>query len=88
MKEIQDRRNELAGNLSLNQEIDFIKAVNKWVDHKYLPSNKYKHIEVKSIEMFQEELDTASKLDRSQPFIHNMMTFGENQAEKFLSELP
>lgn len=88
VKEIQDRRNELAGNLSLNQEIDFIKAVNKWVDHKYLPSNKYKHIEVKSIEMFQEELDTASKLDRSQPFIHNMMTFGENQAEKFLSELP
>jgi NTE family protein len=30
-EEIEDRRNELAGNLSLNQEIDFIDMVNKWL---------------------------------------------------------
>ncbi|MFN8459695.1 MAG: patatin-like phospholipase family protein [Anaerolineae bacterium] len=30
-EEIEDRRNELAGNLSLNQEIDFIETVNKWL---------------------------------------------------------
>lgn len=30
-EEIEDRRNELAGNLSLNQEIGFIETVNKWL---------------------------------------------------------
>lgn len=30
-EEIEDRRNELAGNLSLNQEVGFIETVNKWL---------------------------------------------------------
>jgi NTE family protein len=28
--EIQDRMNELMGNLSLNKELDFIEKVNEW----------------------------------------------------------
>ncbi len=86
VKEIMDRRNELAGNLSLNQEIEFIKAVNKWVDAGHLPTDKYKHIELRRIEMLY-DLDTASKLDRSQSFIEDMMVYGEKQADKFLKEL-
>ncbi|HEY9247195.1 MAG TPA: patatin-like phospholipase family protein [Candidatus Methanoperedens sp.] len=86
VKEIIDRRNELAGNLSLNQEIDFMKAVNEWVDAGYLPVNKYKHIKLKRIEMLY-ELDTASKMDRSHAFIRDMMNYGELQADKFLNEL-
>lgn len=85
IKEIQDRRNELAGNLSLNQEIDFLKAVNKWVDLKYLPGDKYKHILIERIEMLR-DLDTASKLDRNEEFIKELMRYGEEQAEDFLDK--
>jgi NTE family protein len=84
---IEDRRNELAGNLSLYQEIDFIDNVNKWVEAGYLPSSKYKHINVRWIEMLKEDLDLASKLDRSPPFMHYMMSYGEEQARKFLTQL-
>ena len=84
IKDIQDRRNELSGNLSLNQEIEFIKTVNKWT--KYLPPEKYKPVKVKKIEMLDEELDTASKLDRRPSFIKYMMDYGDEQAEKFLKK--
>jgi len=84
IKDIQDRRNELSGNLSLNQEIDFIKRVNKWT--KYLPPKKYKPVEVQKIEMLKEDLDTASKLDRSPSFIKYMMDYGDEQAEIFLNK--
>jgi len=47
IKDILDRRNELAGNISLNQEIDFIKKVNKWT--KYLPPEKYKPVKVEKL---------------------------------------
>ncbi len=84
VKEIQDRRNELSGNLSLNQEIDFIGKVNEWIDKGYLPPEKYKKIEVERIEMLY-DLDTASKLDRSPSFIKTMMTYGEEKAGEFLA---
>ncbi len=86
IREIEDRRNELSGNLSLHQEIDFIENVNKWVKAGYLPDDKYKHIEVRWIERLEEDLDVASKLDRSPQFIHDMMSHGEEQAEKFLTQ--
>lgn len=79
IKEIEDRRNELAGNLSLNQEIDFIESVNKWVDQKYLPADNYKHVHIEQIVM-EHELDLASKLDRNEDFIEDMMAYGEEKA--------
>ena len=30
-KDIEDRQNELMGNLSLNKELDFIMKVNEWI---------------------------------------------------------
>lgn len=82
IKDILDRRNELSGNLSLNQEIGFIDTVNKWT--KYLPPKKYKPVKVKKIEMRNQDLDTASKLDRSPIFIKKMMAYGEKEADNFL----
>jgi len=79
IKEIEDRRNELAGNLSLNQEIDFIQSVNKWVDSKYLPGDKYKHVHIEQIVM-EHDLDMASKLDRNEDFIKDLMAYGEEAA--------
>ncbi|VVB96542.1 Patatin-like phospholipase [uncultured archaeon] len=85
VKDILDRRNELAGNLSLNQEIYFLNTVNGWVDAGHLPASQYKHVELRRIEMLY-DLDTASKLDRSELFIRDMMTYGEKQAESFMKQ--
>jgi len=81
IKAIEERRSELAGNLSLNQEIDFIHTVNKWVDKKYLPEDKYKHVHIEEIVM-ERDLDLASKFDRSEDFIKDMMAYGEEKAGK------
>lgn len=81
VKEIEDRRNELAGNLSLNQEIDFIETVNKWVEKSYLPAKRYKKVRVEKIEM-DNDLDLASKLDRNEDFIKYLMDQGEETASR------
>lgn len=86
VQDIQDRRNELSGNLSLNQEIHFIEQINDFVSQGYLPDSKYKHVEVRRLRMTR-ELDYASKLDRNPSFIHDLINDGEQQAELFLRDL-
>ncbi|HEY9245866.1 MAG TPA: patatin-like phospholipase family protein [Candidatus Methanoperedens sp.] len=83
VKEIADRRNELSGNLSLNQEIYFIRMVNQWIEDNYLSSDKFKKIAVKRIRM-NKNLEYASKLNRDPAFIQDLMYYGEQEAEKFL----
>ena len=99
MVDILDRRNELAGNLSLNQEIHFIQKINDLVDklgegensqNKRLripgeEGKEYRPIEVRRIEMSW-ALDFASKLDRSPSFIKGLMSYGEERAEAFLRD--
>ena len=84
---INDRRNELAGNLSLYQELYFIEKVNEWIEKGYFQGSKYKPIHVRFIKMLR-ELDLETKLDRSQEFIEEMMIYGEKQAGEFLRQLP
>jgi NTE family protein len=96
MVDILDRRNELAGNLSLHQEIHFIEKINDLVDklgegespetrRLRIPGGKeYRPIEVRRIEMLK-ELDFASKLDRSPSFIRGLMDYGEERAGAFLN---
>lgn len=81
MLDILDRRNELAGNLSLNQEVRSIETINRLLPH--LPQGEYKQIKVRRIEMTR-NLDAASKLDRSPSFIREMMRYGEERAAEFL----
>ncbi len=99
MVDILDRRNELAGNLSLYQEIHFIEKINDIVDklgEGESPEGKrlrilgergkeYRPIAVRRIEMLQ-ALDFASKLDRSPSFIRGLMAYGEERAEEFLRD--
>ena len=85
MPNIMDRRNELAGNLSLYQETYFIEKINKWVTEGSLSGTKHKVIEVKWIELLW-ELDSESKLIRDSGFIQRMMAYGEDQAEAFLNK--
>jgi NTE family protein len=84
MPDIMDRRNELAGNLSLYQEIYFIEKINEWVAEGVLSGTKHNVIEVKWIEMLW-DLDSESKLNRDPRFIQGMMAYGEEQAEAFLN---
>jgi NTE family protein len=85
MPDIMDRRNELAGNLSLYQETYFIEKINEWVAEGSLSGTKHKVIEVKWIEMLW-ELESESKLNRDPQFIQRMMAYGEDQAEAFLNK--
>lgn len=84
--EIQDRRNELSGNISLNQEIHFIKTINEFLEKDYLAGSQYKPITIRRID-FTQELDFASKLDRNPSFLKDIITFGEEKAADFLKGL-
>jgi NTE family protein len=83
---ILDRRNELAGNLSLSQELYFIDKINELVRNGALAGTKYREIPVETIAL-DRDLDTASKLDRSPAFITEMMALGEEQADAFLARM-
>lgn len=85
-EEIADRRNELSGNISLNQELGFVEQVNEWVDEGYLPE-KFVHTEIRRIELGR-RLGYSSKLDRSPSFLEGLIERGENRAAEFLASLP
>jgi NTE family protein len=90
--EIADRRNELAGNLSLYQELHFIEEIDHLLEQGLLtPGGKYKHIVVRIIELSRSRssalLGPASKLNRDAAFIQELIGEGEQQAAEFLTAL-
>jgi NTE family protein len=92
MVEIADRRNELAGNLSLHQELGFIEKVDQLLEEGRLAADgKYKQIMVRLIELSRpgvsRSLGTASKLNRDPAFIRDLIDHGEARAEEFLAAL-
>jgi len=84
--EIDDRRNELSGNLSLNQELFFVRQTNDWLHKKWLSADHIKHIEIRHI-CLELELDYPSKLDRSPAFINTLKAEGRRQGSEFLARL-
>ncbi|MBV9204262.1 MAG: patatin-like phospholipase family protein [Actinobacteria bacterium] len=92
LADIADRRNELAGNLSLYQELAFIEKIDQWLETGQLRrGHKYKQITVRVIELSRARLPrglgAASKLNRDPRFIQDLMSHGEQQAEEFLAAL-
>ena len=90
--EIADRRNELAGNLSLYQELHFIEEIDRLLDAGLLtPGGKYKHVVVRVIELSRSRSSRlwgpASKLDRHPAFLRELMDQGAAQATEFLDAL-
>jgi NTE family protein len=87
--DILDRRNELSGNLSLRQELDFIEKINELIAKGVFKEGvKYRPLPVRSIGMdadFSARLDTGSKLDRRPGFIAELMDHGDKQAVEFLA---
>jgi len=88
--DIADRRNELAGNLSLNQELAAIERVNRWLADGRLCDAEKKPIRVREIGMAAEQaagLDQASKLDRGAAHIARLLEHGERRGAEFLAAL-
>ena len=84
MEGIDNRRNELSGNLSMNAEIRFIERVNDWINKGFLPE-RYTHTEIKRIRFPKDrKLDWRTKLDRDPKFLDRLVKDGEKQAKTFL----
>jgi len=88
LADIRDRRNEMAGNLALEEERYFIQQVNNWVRRGLLPEKKHVAVHEISLERAvhgEDGLDYASKLDRNPVFIESLMMRGRKAAERFFS---
>jgi NTE family protein len=84
LEEISDRRNELAGNISLNQELRSIRRINRWIDEGKLPADEFTKTEVHRIPLGK-QLHCSTKIDRSPEFIDELLALGESRAEAFLN---
>lgn len=96
--DIFDRRNQLAGNLSLQHELELLRIVNL-ILHEYPEApglfarfglNMHQPIQVRFLRMsFQvaESLDYPSKLSRHPAHIGRLIADGAAQASAFLAEL-
>lgn len=89
VEEIEDRRNALAGNLSLNHEIDVINKINSWLGDSVVRSKlaQLKPVAIHSIWMsnaLMEKLTFVSKLNRDPAFLTGLIANGEMQGEAFL----
>jgi len=89
--EIEDRRNELAGNLSLYQELNFIEQIDKLIERGALRTDSYRPVTIRILEMNRppasERLGYASKLNRDPRFLTSLIEQGEDQAGEFLAAL-
>jgi NTE family protein len=82
-REITDRRNELSGNISLNQELRFVEQINEWVADGTLPADEFRQTEIHRIEM-GERFHCSTKVDRDPAFITELMELGTERANSFI----
>jgi NTE family protein len=83
--EIVDRRNELAGNLSMEQELRQVEMVNRLIAQGKLTDPKYHPIHVARV-CLDRDLDYSTKLDRSPGFLEELREYGKTKARWFLKE--
>ena len=82
LEEIADRRNELAGNISLNQELRVIERVNEWVEEGHLPESDFSRTEIRRIPMGR-AYHCSTKVDRDPSFLRELIELGEQRAAAF-----
>ena len=89
--DIHDRINDLAGNLSLNAELDHIMILNKWLkEHGTVHPlfAKYKPVEVRTIKMRPESawgLHSSTKLDRDRKHMEHLHDEGRAVTKEWLA---
>jgi NTE family protein len=92
LDDIRDRENDLAGNLSLNQELDHILTINRWIEqhgNAHPPLDSRKVVTVRTIKMSRPtawNLGHTSKLDRSPGHLARLREEGEEIAQRWLAE--
>lgn len=83
--EILDRRNQLAGNLSMVQELSFIDMVNRAIADGSLNSPRFRPIDVQRISL-DRDLSYRSKLDRRPEFLEQLREYGRAKWRWFEKE--
>ncbi len=83
--EILDRRNELAGNLAMEQELSFITMLNRAIAKGSLKDPRYRPIRVSRISL-DRDLNYRSKLDRRSELLEELREFGRTRVRWFLKE--
>jgi NTE family protein len=83
--EILDRRNELSGNLSLEQELVFISMLNRAIARGSLNDPRFRPIRATRIAL-DRDLDYRSKLDRRPELLEELRELGRTKARWFLRE--
>jgi len=83
--EILDRRNELSGNLSMEQELVFINMLNRAIASGSLKDPRYRPIRTSRIAL-DRDLDYRSKLDRRLELLEELRELGRTKARWFLRE--
>lgn len=83
--EIVDRRNELAGNISLEQELRLVAMINRLVAKGKITDPKYHPIHVARI-LLDQDLGSGTKLDRRPEFLRELREYGKSKARWFLKE--
>ncbi|GLZ45171.1 alpha/beta hydrolase [Actinomycetospora sp. NBRC 106375] len=90
--EIADRRNELAGNLSLYQELAAVERIDQLLAAGTLsPAGGYRQVAVRVLELARSPvtglLGAASKLNRDVAFLRDLRRRGRGRADVFLAAL-
>lgn len=86
MLEIIDRSNELAGNLSLGQELYFLHKINRLLEAHPSLRESYQRIQVRLIELEDASLDLPSKYDRRASLIERLLEAGSRSADAFFED--
>jgi NTE family protein len=91
LEDIRDRENDLAGNLSLTQELDAIVTINEWIGRygdSHPPLDTRKIVDVRTIKMTRDtawSLKHTSKFDRSSAHFASLRDEGQMIAEQWLA---
>ncbi|MGF1578089.1 MAG: patatin-like phospholipase family protein [Gemmataceae bacterium] len=91
LEDLRDRENDLAGNISLNAQLDGILTLNNWLrkyGDKYPPLSDRKLVTVRTIKMRRETawgLHVSTKLNRSRNQMDQLHAEGKEVAEQWLA---
>lgn len=83
---IEDRHNELAGNLSLAQELFVIQKINRLLAAYPVLHDRYRPVTVREI-VLPLQLNSVSKMRRSRQHIESLFEIGRQSASEFIETM-
>ena len=83
--EITDRRNALAGNLSMEQELRFIGVINQAIARGKLKDSRFRPVRISRIAL-DRDLGYRSKMDRRSELLDELRDYGQAKGRWFLTE--